>query len=85
MKIQKAFSAVCAFVMSAALLPQVLLEPELPEVSAAGNGPVSYYGQLQTSGNKIVGSSYSEPVQVKGMSFFWSREFRESVDPQNCI
>ncbi len=72
MKIQKAFSAVCAFVMTAALLPRVLLAPGLSEVSAAGNGPVSYYGQLQTSGNRIIGSSYSEPVQVKGMSFFWS-------------
>ncbi len=72
MKIQKAFSAVCAFVMSAVLLPQVLSAPDLSEVSAAGNGPVSYYGQLQTSGNKIIGSSYNEPVQVKGMSFFWS-------------
>ena len=72
MKIQKAFSAVCAFVMSAVLLPQVLSAPDLSEVSAAGNGPVSYYGQLQTSGNKIIGSSYKEPVQVKGMSFFWS-------------
>ena len=72
MKIQKAFSAVCAFVMSAVLLPRVLLVPEPSEVSAAGSGPVSYYGQLQTSGNKIIGSSYKEPVQVKGMSFFWS-------------
>ncbi len=72
MKIQKAFSAVCALVMSAVLFPQVMLAPELPGASAAGNGPVSYYGQLQTSGNKIIGSSYNEPVQVKGMSFFWS-------------
>ena len=72
MKIQKALSAVCAFVMSAVLLPQVLYVPEFSEVSAAESGPVSYYGQLQTSGNKIIGSSYKEPVQVKGMSFFWS-------------
>lgn len=72
MKIQKALSAVCALVMSAVLLPRVVLEPERSEVSAAGSGPVSYYGQLQTSGNKIVGSSYKEPVQVKGMSFFCS-------------
>ena len=55
MKIQKAFSAVCAFVMSAVLLPQVLLVSEPSEVSAAESGPVSYYGQLQTSGNKIIG------------------------------
>ncbi|MBQ8921115.1 MAG: cellulase family glycosylhydrolase [Oscillospiraceae bacterium] len=72
MKIQKALSTVCAFVMSAVLLPQVLFVPECAEVSAAESGPVSYYGQLQASGNRIIGSSYSEPVQVKGMSFFWS-------------
>ena len=72
MKIQKAFSAVCAFVMSAVLLPRVLPAPDLSGISAETGGPVSYYGQLQTSGNKIIGSSYKEPVQVKGMSFFWS-------------
>ena len=72
MKIRKALSTVCAFVMSAVLLPRVMLVPEPAEVSAAGSGPVSYYGQLQTSGNRIIGSSYKEPVQVKGMSFFWS-------------
>ena len=71
MKIQKAFSAVCALVMSAVLLPRVLPVPD-SEVSATESGPVSYYGQLQTGGNKIIGSSYNEPVQVKGMSFFWS-------------
>ena len=72
MKMKKALGAVCALVMSAVLLPRVLPVTEPSEVSAAESGPVSYYGQLQTSGNRIIGSSYSEPVQVKGMSFFWS-------------
>ncbi len=72
MKMKKALGAVCALVMSAVLLPRVLPVTESSEVSAAESGPVSYYGQLQTSGNRIIGSSYSEPVQVKGMSFFWS-------------
>lgn len=72
MKMQKAFSAACALVMSAVLLPRVSLVPEPTAVSAAESGPVSYYGQLETSGNRIIGSSYKEPVQVKGMSFFWS-------------
>jgi endoglucanase len=36
-------------------------------------GPVSYYGKLQASGNKIVGSKTgSTAVQVRGVSLFWS-------------
>ena len=40
--------------------------------SAASKGPVSYYGQLNASQNRIVGSKTGSPAQVKGMSFFWS-------------
>ncbi len=35
-------------------------------------GPVSYYGRLKASGNKLVGENTNTPVQVRGMSFFWS-------------
>ncbi len=36
-------------------------------------GPVTCYGQLQASGNKIVGSNTgSTPVQVKGISLGWN-------------
>jgi endoglucanase len=37
------------------------------------NSPVSCYGELKASGNKIVGSKTGEtPVQVRGVSFGWS-------------
>ncbi len=34
--------------------------------------PVEYYGQMQARGNKIIGATTKNPMQVKGMSFFWS-------------
>ncbi len=34
--------------------------------------PVSYYGELQVSGNRIIGENTGTPAQVKGMRFFWS-------------
>ena len=37
-----------------------------------GPGPVSFYGEMQASGNRIIGSRTKQPVQVKGMSFFWT-------------
>ncbi len=44
-----------------------------PSVTAsAASGPVSYYGELQANGNQIYGANVASPVQVKGMSFFWS-------------
>jgi endoglucanase len=48
--------------------------------SFAGEGPVSYYGKLQASGNKIVGSKTgSTPVQIRGVSFGWSTTSWESA------
>jgi len=48
--------------------------------SFAGNGPVSSYGKLQASGNKIVGSKTgSTAVQVRGVSFGWSNTNWESA------
>jgi len=47
--------------------------------SFAGDGPVSYYGKLQASGNKIVGSKTGDtPVQVRGVSFGWTNTNWES-------
>lgn len=37
-----------------------------------GPGPVSYYGEMKVNGNKIYGERTQAPVQVKGMSFYWS-------------
>jgi len=42
-------------------------------VTPGTGGPVSYYGKLKASGNKIVGSKTgSTAVQVRGVSLFWS-------------
>jgi enterochelin esterase-like enzyme len=48
--------------------------PVSPEVALSnpGTGPVSYYGEMQTSGNRIIGERTQQPMQVKGISFFWS-------------
>ncbi len=45
--------------------------PSLPDTNP-GVGPVSYYGQMQASGNRIIGERTQAPVQAKGMSFYWS-------------
>ena len=34
-------------------------------------GPVSVYGALGTSGNKIVSQSSGQEVMLRGMSLFW--------------
>jgi len=40
---------------------------------AAGSaGPVPYYGRMKAEGNKLIGENTNSPVQVRGMSFFWS-------------
>jgi len=35
-------------------------------------GPVACYGKLKASGNKLIGSKSGSPVQVRGVSLFWS-------------
>lgn len=35
-------------------------------------GPVSYYGALQTSGGKIIGSKNNKEAMLRGVSLFWS-------------
>lgn len=37
-----------------------------------GAGPVSFYGEMQVNGNRIYGERTGTPVQVKGMSLYWS-------------
>jgi endoglucanase len=38
----------------------------------SGPGPVGKYGALRVSGNRVVGAS-GQPVQLRGMSLFWSQ------------
>ncbi len=45
--------------------------PELEE-SNPGTGPVSYYGQMEARGNRVYSKRLGKPMQVKGMSFYWS-------------
>ena len=35
-------------------------------------GPVSYYGALHTSGNKIIGEKNNQQVMLRGVSLFWA-------------
>ena len=35
-------------------------------------GPVSYYGALHTSGNKIIGAKNQQQVMLRGVSLFWA-------------
>ena len=35
-------------------------------------GPVSYYGALHTSGNKIIGAKNDQQAMLRGVSLFWS-------------
>ncbi|HPR33104.1 MAG TPA: cellulase family glycosylhydrolase, partial [Prolixibacteraceae bacterium] len=37
-----------------------------------GAGPVSFYGEMQVNGNRIYGERTHTPIQVKGISLFWS-------------
>lgn len=37
-----------------------------------GIGPVSYYGELKKSGNKIIGARTKTATQVRGMSLYWT-------------
>ena len=67
----KSRNKVLSFICTIAILMTVVqLMPF--SVCAVSKGPVSYYGQMQANGNKIIGSKTNNPMQVKGMSFFWS-------------
>lgn len=46
--------------------------PATPASAAACANPVSYFGEMKASGNKINGSKTNRPMMVKGSSFFWS-------------
>ncbi|MNB79129.1 Endoglucanase Z precursor [compost metagenome] len=52
----------------------LLIQAAVPatHASAASPNPVSYFGEMKVSGNKINGSKTNKPMMVKGGSFFWS-------------
>jgi aryl-phospho-beta-D-glucosidase BglC (GH1 family) len=45
---------------------------DLAFTANAANTPVSYFGEMVVRGNRINGSKTNAPMQVQGMSFFWS-------------
>jgi len=48
-------------------------------------GPVSYYGALHTSGNKIIGAKNNQQAMLRGVSLFWSDATGASYYDQNVI
>jgi len=54
-------------------------------ITNPGNGPVPYYGQLQVSGNKIIGARTKTKAQVRGMSLYWSVWGGEAFYNANAI
>jgi endoglucanase len=50
----------------------LLLAVSLSVVSAFAETPVERYGQLAVDGNRLVSKKTGKPVQLRGMSFFWS-------------
>ena len=74
------FLAACLILFIGFLVTQQSAEEEIVAQSTPAatpteplpEGPVDYYGELMVNGNRIYGESINEPVQVRGMSFFWS-------------
>lgn len=60
------------------LLPCLLAFAAIPALADATTasprrvGPVSYYGALHTSGNKIIGAKNNQQAMLRGVSLFWS-------------
>jgi len=48
-------------------------------------GPVSYYGALHTSGNKIIGAKNNQQAMLRGVSLFWSDATGASYYNPNVI
>jgi endoglucanase len=53
-------------------VPEPLPITPMPEKDTVNSTAVEYYGALKVTGNKIVGKD-NTPVQLRGMSFFWSQ------------
>lgn len=65
MKLKKLLACALAFSAIPAMAAAVDCTPKRV-------GPVSYYGALHTSGNKIIGAKNQEQAMLRGMSFFWA-------------
>lgn len=66
MKLKKLIS----FFLTFAIVPCSFADALSAKVQKVG--PVSYYGALHTSGNKIVGAKNNQQAMLRGLSLFWS-------------
>jgi len=55
--------------------------PATPPANPSVANAVNEYGQLKISGNRIVGKN-TQPVQLRGMSFFWSQWIGKYYTPE---
>ncbi|WP_040950265.1 glycoside hydrolase family 5 protein [Gorillibacterium massiliense] len=68
------FAKLSVMIMLFSLLTLLLQAagPATPASAAACANPVTYFGEMKASGNRINGSKTNQPMMVKGASFFWS-------------
>ena len=57
------------------------IEEPAPDIVPSNEPPVERYGQLSVDGNRIVGED-GKPVQLRGMSFFWSQWIGKYYTPE---
>ena len=65
MKIIRILTGVLAFAVASAFADAATATPKKV-------GPVSYYGALHTSGNKIIGEKNNQQAMLRGVSLYWS-------------
>ena len=65
MKIIRILTGVLAFAVASAFADAATATPKKV-------GPVSYYGALHTSGNKIIGEKNNQQAILRGVSLYWS-------------
>ena len=65
MKITRILAGILAFATASAFASAATATPKKV-------GPVSYYGALHTSGNKIIGAKNNQQAMLRGVSLYWS-------------
>lgn len=65
MKIIRILAGILAFATASAFASAATATPKKV-------GPVSYYGALHTSGNKIIGAKNNQQAMLRGVSLYWS-------------
>ncbi len=65
MKVFRILAGILAFATASAFASAATATPKKV-------GPVSYYGALHTSGNKIIGAKNNQQAMLRGVSLYWS-------------